>query len=310
VALRQPIALENASSTERPNADEFRLMLQHLLGDAATSSPASAGVVGATSLKVTEKSSTPNMSVDIAAGWVFIKGTETSPSGIYAVYNDATVNVTAAAADATNPRKDLVICRVRDSQYSGASDDAQLVYVAGTPAASPVEPDLDALGYENYAVLALVAVPALDTAITNSQITDRRTASLAWTRGRGEIARASTNTSQNGISGPTDLTGLSVTISPVTGRRYRVRGYVGITKTGSAGDVIIRISDNSTERWRTRQTYANGDNGFLWAEAEFTDGTSFFKLVLQSSAGTVDANVHNGTGTHFIVVDDVGGFLT
>lgn len=172
MALRQPIALENASGTERPNADEFRLLIQHLF---AFDDTGGAGVVPFDALTVTEKSGTPNMSVDIAAGGAFVQGTESSPGGLYFVYNDATVNVAVSAADPTNPRKDLVIVRCRDSFHSGASDDAQFVVVAGTPAASPAEPDLDALGYENYLVLALIDVPASDTAITNSQITDRRT---------------------------------------------------------------------------------------------------------------------------------------
>jgi hypothetical protein len=45
------------------------------------------------------------------------------------------------------------------------------VVVTGTPAPSPSEPAAPA----NSWVLAMVDVPALDTAITNSQITDRRT---------------------------------------------------------------------------------------------------------------------------------------
>lgn len=313
MALRQPIALENASSTERPNADEFRLMLQHLIGDAATSSLASAGVVGATALKVTEKSGTPNMSVDIAAGWVFIEGTEASPSGLYAVYNDATANIAAAAADATNPRKDLVICRVRDSQYSGASDDAELVYVAGTPAASPVEPDLDALGYENYAVLALVDVPALDTSITNSQITDRRTASLAWTRGRGEIAYAQSTSNQAGISSMVDLTGVSVTFTGEAGRKLKTTVSVEVSPTNADTRWDLTIADGASTT--LRRTVGNS------SVAGSTTTTATYREVL-SSGGSITRTgrlaVITGGGTltaagatapSFILVEDIGGSL-
>lgn len=181
MTVRQPIALENASAGERPNADEFRSMIQHL-GAAATRLGASAvhGVTELTGLAVTEKSGTPNMSVDVAAGAAFIDNTQAASwGGTYFVVNDATVNLVVPTADATNPRKDLVILRVRDSFHSGTDDDAGLVYVAGTPAASPAEPNLAALGYANYVVLALVDVPASDTSITNAQITDRRTFSCA-----------------------------------------------------------------------------------------------------------------------------------
>lgn len=61
--------------------------------------------------------------------------------------------------------------QVQDAAYSGAINAASIVAVTGTPAASPAEPAVPA----NAWVLALVDVPANDTAITNSQITDRRT---------------------------------------------------------------------------------------------------------------------------------------
>jgi hypothetical protein len=165
MAVKTPIFLENDTTTQ--NADELRLERYHMTGGIS-------GVVGTTSYAVSERGAGANMSVDVASGGAVIVGTEDSLQGSYFVTNDATVNLAVTAADATNPRKDLVVLYVRDSFYSGANNDAQLVVVAGTPAASPSEPDLDALGYENYLVLALIDVPASDTAISNAQITNRR----------------------------------------------------------------------------------------------------------------------------------------
>ena len=123
--------------------------------------------------------STPNMSVNVAAGTAWVPGTQVSNvsgfafnlQGVYWVLNDATVNLAISAADPTNPRIDLVVLQVIDSQYGGASDTAQLAVITGTPAASPVAPAAPS----NSITLAQVAVAANATSIASGNITDRRT---------------------------------------------------------------------------------------------------------------------------------------
>ena len=137
------------------------------------------GIVAAGDLAVTENG-TPNLTVNVAGGQVIIPGTEGTFQGSYVIENRGTLNVAIAAADATNPRKDLVVCKVQDAAYSGASNVASIVVVTGTPAASPAEPAVPA----NAWVLAMIDVPALDTAITNSQITDRRASATNSQAGR------------------------------------------------------------------------------------------------------------------------------
>lgn len=114
----------------------------------------------------------PDMTVDVAAGAAFVRNDLATHGGTYHVYNDATVNLPIAPADPTNPRKDLVAVRIRDSIYAGGDDDAALVVLAGAPAASPAEPAVPLDG--SYLVVALVDVPAGATAITSGLITDRR----------------------------------------------------------------------------------------------------------------------------------------
>ncbi len=177
MTLLQPIALNNATSTERPTAVVFRRMLSGLMGTDVDAD--AAGVIGTSALAVTEHAGTPNNTVDIAAGGGFAEATEGASAGVYYLYNDATVSVTVTTGNATNPRHDLVIVEVEDSAEAGTPDDAHFVVVAGTAAASPVDPDLQALGYDNYITLARITVPALDTVITNSQITDLRTQAKA-----------------------------------------------------------------------------------------------------------------------------------
>lgn len=121
---------------------------------------------------------TPNMSVDVAAGRAYVAGSESGFQGVYFVENRASVNLAISAADATNPRIDLVVLKLEDSTYSGAIDAASLVVVTGTAAASPSEPSAPA----NSLVLARVDVDANETTILTADLTDRR-GNLATTLG-------------------------------------------------------------------------------------------------------------------------------
>lgn len=128
------------------------------------------GVLGAGDMAVTQRGAGANMSVDVAAGVAWIQGDDSGLQPAYRCYNDATVNLAVAAAHATNPRIDRVIAEVRDAVFSGVSTDWQLRVITGTPAGSPVAPSLP----NNAISLALVSVPANDTAIGSAQITDGR----------------------------------------------------------------------------------------------------------------------------------------
>ena len=124
------------------------------------------GIWSTTDLVATQNG-TPNMSVNVAAGGCFVRGTEAAAQGVYAAFNDATLNVVIAASDPTNPRRDLLVMRVRDAFYSGASTDVALAIVTGTPAGVPVDPAVPV----NCLVLARIAVGAAVTTILNANIT-------------------------------------------------------------------------------------------------------------------------------------------
>ncbi len=160
MAEREPLHLQ----ADGADADDVRRFIASVSND-------SEGVVRGTDLAVTENG-TPNMSVDVAAGRAFILGDSSAFQGTYHVENDATVNLAIAAADPTDPRKDLVVAQVRDdTEDSGGNDDWVLAVVQGTAAPSPTEPTVP----DTAIVLALVDVAAAATSITNGVITDRRT---------------------------------------------------------------------------------------------------------------------------------------
>lgn len=159
-AQQPPIFLENES---HPSEDVRRFV----------GSLARGGIVTPGDLVVSQNG-TPNMSVNVAGGRAFIPGSGTY-QGTYMVENRGTRNVTIATADGTNPRNDLIVARVRDSFYSGADDDWDIVAVTGTPAAVPVDPTPP----DNSITLAKVAVAAGATSITTGNITDRRTRAVS-----------------------------------------------------------------------------------------------------------------------------------
>lgn len=152
-------------------AAEFREVTEHVFGR-RKGGVLRTGSTPDNSLLVDE-ASTPNMSVDVADGAAVVQGTEATAQGVYLIENGASANIAISAADPTNARKDLIVARIKDQDYASGSpstNTATLEAITGTPAASPADPTVPA----NCVVLARVDVPANDTAITNSQITDLR----------------------------------------------------------------------------------------------------------------------------------------
>jgi hypothetical protein len=151
----------------------FRQMFSSLFGaplPGVLGSGSIGGVVNLGDLLVTQNG-TPNMSVEIAGGQIWIPGTTASNQAMYYGLNDATVNLAVAASNPSNPRIDVPCGTIKDAAYAGASNNFTLQVITGTPAASPVVPSLPA----SSAAIADVTVPAGASTITTGDITDERT---------------------------------------------------------------------------------------------------------------------------------------
>lgn len=124
-------------------------------------------------------------------------------------------DVTIGTADATNPRIDLIV--VNSSGTKAVR--------AGTAAASPKPPSRTA----NDVVIAAVYVPANDTAIATSQITDLRVLRDRWSVGIALGSDAASNSTTTGV----EITGLSIPLEAGTYVfQYFIRYQSAATTTG------------------------------------------------------------------------------
>lgn len=188
-------------------ADELGLPFRDIMGE---------GVVGPGDFAVTQRG-TPNMSVDVAPGACWVLGDDSDVQPAYRYREPAITNVAISAADATNPRKDLVIAEVLDASFSGVSYLGRIRVVEGTPGAVPAEPALPNTALK----LAVVTVPAAAVSITNADIADARPRAAA-----GGGAAVAVSFCAIGHDGGVGINNTTNTIPSGLGEAYQSGGWV------------------------------------------------------------------------------------
>jgi hypothetical protein len=198
------------------------------------------GVINSTSLLVAAKA-VPDMSVDIAAGSCWVYGDYATDAKYYFAYNDGSVNVAIAAADASNPRIDIIIAQINDSAYSGSTDDWELKVVTGTPAGSPVAPTTPS----SALILATIAVGAGATTIISGNVTDSRVISEVTISQAAHIAQAgapaATTDRLYNVAGALFWNGTAVAQGDITG----VTAGTAMSGGGTSGTVTVNVDVNS-----------------------------------------------------------------
>jgi hypothetical protein len=143
------------------------------------------GAISNGSYKVIQRAAGANMTVDVQSSTgdgAAVQGDNVTAQGKYFVPpTAANVNVDIAAADATNPRNDLVVLEVKDDQHDASGLNlARVRVITGTPNASAALTDAPGANGtpalpSSCLLLAVVRVAAGATSIATAAISDRRT---------------------------------------------------------------------------------------------------------------------------------------
>lgn len=125
---------------------------------------------------------TPNMSVNVGAGRLWVPGTSLAtvnpgggayhPQGLYYAENDAAVNLPISASSPSSPRIDTVIGQIQDTAYGDTTDSASLAVVTGTATSGATLANLTGAGAvpASSLVLGYVLVPTSATSIVTADI--------------------------------------------------------------------------------------------------------------------------------------------
>lgn len=337
MTVRNPAWLQAVSAAV--SAEEDRLARTATLAGGAGLLKARSGVRSSLDF-VTTQHGTPNMSVDVAKGQAIVEGHATN-QGAYVVTTDASITLTVSAANATNPRNDIVYVRVQDQDYGGSVDSAAVELATGTPAVTPSDPSIP----NDCLAIARVRVDANVTSIVNAKITDIRpyTAALGglipvvssarpstpwsgmglvetdtlalsfWDAGtstwqryacvkdsRGLVAYGYNSVNTGAFTSPGLVVQTLSAVPMISGRRYKVEGYVPIGNNGGsevAGDyleLVVRVGGATKNAWSANSLAATAGLVSQVGRPE--------ALITDASTGTFTVDILakrlSGAGTH------------
>lgn len=180
----------------------------------------SEGVGGPAHLQVTQRAAGANFTVDVAVGFVAIRGDDTTNQGIYTCQNTTVASVVIPAAPVSGTRVHRIVARIKDKLHNGSWSTYEwtLECLADSGSGTPALPD-------SAITLALVSVAAGQANVTDAHITDQRTtAEILSTSSRIDLkkfADSSGITNNTTLADDADLTG-----TVPAGVHYRVYGQI------------------------------------------------------------------------------------
>jgi hypothetical protein len=223
------------------------------------------------------------MTVLVESGVACIPGTESGAQANYWATNDAQVTLSISAAHATLPRIDIVVVNIRDTFYSGASNDSQLQVITGTPASSPAVPTAPA----NSITICQVAVGAAVTSIVDANITDVRyyLASAGGVINSRTLAAAPV--------GGTEVTEGQLVWDMTTNRLYVWDGTAYVLVWPPNGEGLNAAGPSSTDNL-TSDTYVNISATGTTTSFSFTKRSADTRLKIEMHATFFSSSVSGG----------------
>lgn len=280
------------------------------------------GYLSSGSYQVIQRAAGANMTVDVASSvgdGAVVTGDSVTAQGKYMVPpTAANVNVDIAAADATNPRNDLVVLEVKDDQHdAGGLNLARVRVITGTPNASAALTDAPGANGtpalpSSCMPLAVVRVAAAASSIGTAAISDRRTAArpyavLGRTTSTSSFTTSATHTTYQDE-------GLSVSVSYGASRVLRITANVWPFPSGGTQNMGFRVLRTSTlvAEWFIKDTLTSSTGimyqPLVWTLAgPSTAGTETFKMQVQAAAAnTAVQSFADATYVKSLTVEDLG----
>lgn len=224
----------------------------------------------------------------------------TTHQGMYGWSSDANVAGTVTAADATNPRKDIVYIQVNDSTAGDGSGEvtADVKYLAGTPAVTPSAPTLPARSF----LVGTITVPQSGGGSPTVILNPDRFVAAGARLPIESLAKRDALTPYLGLEIlRTDLNQIDAagTIERWNGTRWDHFGHVEWTTGGNglASGSSYNFGVHTQVSGKTTSTtfVTSVTNGGL----NFLDKGTYIVDVVQKWSGSV------GTGRAFLSIDDI-----
>lgn len=220
------------------------------------------GVFAAGDLSVSADSP-PGMRVKVSRGACLVQAP--GNEGAYFCHNDGDDIVTLAAA-ASNPRKDIIVARVYDTEQGHDRDGWFLEAVAGIPSTTPAEP-----ATPDYALrLATVDVPANASSISGGGITDRRIrlntgaighSDAAMRQGPSPAWKSGSQTFTDWGASPPILTFTKNDGSSILLVEFGCSFFVSDRSGGGAVEIAVRVGNTD---YTGLATFVNEQNSHVW----------------------------------------------
>jgi hypothetical protein len=125
----------------------------------------------------------------------------------------------------------------------------------------------------------------------------------------GSAYYAQVTADQTGITTATDLTGLTVTVTTVTGRRYRISFGGQFNRSIADGVTTIAVKEGATVLQQLNLRPASGDQVSFLGEVFIipTAGSHTYKLTMTTANGTGDSSLRAAsTDPSYICIQDCG----